>query len=850
MCVYFRQLSIVLLFVCGLIGCTHGHVDDQSSVVDRPDYYSSSTSATSSEKTETTAKPKTLFGEQIKSDPSQKLEAFVEEGSGRLIGQPAPLADDALLQDDAGDITLNVVDADIREVVRLIIEDGLNANYVIDPAVTGSTTIRTSRPVPAKEILPLLSSVLQANGASLIEKEGLFQILPLERANLAGGQPSTRLSLKAGKAGSGILLAPLRYANAVKLVELLQPFVANQGSIQADPDRNTLLINGSPDQIATMSDLIDMFDVDWMAGMSFGFYPLERAAAADLAFELDQIFGTDEEAGSPGAPVRFVPIERLNALLVIASEPAFLRRAQSWVDRLDKIGEGDEDQIYVYSVQNSRAGDLAAVLGELFDIRSTAIGPDPLLAPGLEPIELRSSVLSDEAEQDVDDETGSRSSERGPSQRRGSDRGFSPFLPFSPFDPRGLTEGGENDGTKIVADEANNSLLIKALPKDYRKIEAALRELDRPPLQVLLEATIAEVGLRDELSYGIQWFFDTGRTDLVLSERTDGSVDPFFPGFSGILSSNDVRVAIDALESVSDVNIISSPQILVLDNQTAQLEVGDEVPIVTQQAEGIDIDDRLLNTVEQRQTGVILNVTPRVNASGLVVLDIRQEVSDVAATTTSGIDSPTISQRRVATTVAVDSEQTVALGGLIQDDVDQIRTGIPLLSDIPYLGWLFGSTTNVSERTELLILITPKVLADTRAAAVATDELRRRLSAVAPLTDRLGIPSGEFGGVDAAASVPVPSKRPTAATRPDPEFLIQLATMTTEAEAKAAWQSYSDQYADLIGGFPHRIKHSTNNGRSRFALQIGPIGTFRRAETICDRLKARGGDCLVVEVQS
>jgi len=298
MCVYFRQLSIVLLFVCGLIGCTHGHVDDQSSVVDRPDYYSSSTSATSSEKTETTAKPKTLFGEQIKSDPSQKLEAFVEEGSGRLIGQPAPLADDALLQDDAGDITLNVVDADIREVVRLIIEDGLNANYVIDPAVTGSTTIRTSRPVPAKEILPLLSSVLQANGASLIEKEGLFQILPLERANLAGGQPSTRLSLKAGKAGSGILLAPLRYANAVKLVELLQPFVANQGSIQADPDRNTLLINGSPDQIATMSDLIDMFDVDWMAGMSFGFYPLERAAAADLAFELDQIFGTDEEAAS------------------------------------------------------------------------------------------------------------------------------------------------------------------------------------------------------------------------------------------------------------------------------------------------------------------------------------------------------------------------------------------------------------------------------------------------------------------------------------------------------------------------------------------------------------------------
>ena len=826
--VHSPKLGFVVVLGCSLAGCTYDPSVDPSGSERATEPAGTSSSVGSG----TGATPRALFDDQTKQARSEKLEPFVEEGTGRLIGQPVSLGGDALVLDDAGDITLNVVDADIREVVRLILEDGLNANYVIDPTVTGSTTIRTSRPVPAMEILPLLSSVLQTNGASLVEKDGLFQILPTERASLAGGQPSTRLSLRAGRSGSGILLAPLRYADSLKLEELLQPFVANQGSVQADPDRNTLLISGSPDQIATMSDLIDMFDVDWMAGMSFGFYPLERAAASDLAFELDQIFGFGEEGGSPGQPARFLPIERLNAVLVIAKDPALLRRAQSWIGRLDKIGEGDEEQIYVYPVQNGRAADLAAVLGELFDIRSSAIGPDPLLAPGLEPAALQSSLFDDDEEQDGAGDARTSSRERG----RGSDRSFTPSLLGSPFDPRGLTEGSGNLGTKIVADEGNNSLLIKAPPKDYRKIEAALRELDRPPLQVLLEATIAEVTLRDQLRYGIQWFFDAGNTDLVLSGRGDGSVDPFFPGFSGILSSSDVDVVIDALETVTDINIVSSPQILVLDNQTALLEVGDEVPVVTRQAEGVDSDDRLVSTVEQRQTGVILNVTPRVNASGLVVLDIQQEVSDVVATTTSGIDSPTISQRRVGTTVAVDSNQTVALGGLIEKDVDQTRNGIPILADIPYLGWLFGRTTNDTERTELLILITPKVLPNTRAAVAATDELRQRLRAVASLADDVAPPRAETVAADAAAV-------------PGPRYMIQLTSLPTETQAEAAWQDYKQQYADLIRDLPSRIRHSTPEGRNTFGVQVGPIASFKKADGICSSMKARGGDCLVLEAQ-
>ena len=616
----------------------------------------------------------------------------------------------------------------------------------------------------------------------------------------------------------------------------MQPFVGQSGSVQVDAQRSTLLITGSPDQIATMSDLIDMFDVDWMAGMSIGLYPLEYSKASDLSFELEQIFSLDSDENVGNRPLRFVPVDRLNALLVIATEVRLLDRAEAWIKRLDRVGEGDELQIYVYPVQNGRAADLASVLGELFDIKSTAVGPDPLLAPGLEPIEFGSSLLQNERN---DDRLGE---ERiGASERRGS-QGRS-AIARSPLDTRELTGDRGDEETKIVADEANNSLLIRAAPKDYRKIETALRELDKPSLQVLLEATIAEVSLRDELSYGVQWFFNAGSSDFTLSERASGAVDAFFPGFSGILSSGDARVVIDALDSVSDVNVISSPQILVLDNQTARLEVGDEVPIVTRQSEGVDDEDaRIVNTVEQRQTGVILDVTPRVNANGLVVLDIQQEVSDVVQTTTSGIDSPTIAQRKIGTTVAVDSNETVALGGLIQDDSDQIRAGIPFLSSIPGLGWLFGSTTEISERTELLVLITPKVLEDSKAAVAATDELRRRLRSIAPLEAKITDP---FAGLD---ENPIPVKPVSNSSKSRrPKFLAQIAVFKTEPETELAWLTYQERYSDLLDGLSHQADPFVLDGERAFRLQIGPFASFDKTDDLCDRLQARDADCFVVE---
>ena len=559
--------------------------------------------------------------------------------------------------------------------------------------------------------------------------------------------------------------------------------------------------------------------------MSIGIYPLEAVGAGQLANELDQVLG-DPESGVLAGAVRLVPLERLSALVVIAAQAESLGRIETWIDRLDKPGDGEGEQVYVYEVQHGRASDLASVLGELFDIRSTSIGEDALLAPGLEPIELSSASPGFGPGDDVEGPAEERRQHPRPGIRRAAARSFGTQF---------LTGGREDSDAKIVADEINNALLIRATAKAYKEIKAALGELDKQPLQVLLEATIVEVTLKDELSYGVQWFFGSGDSGVTLSEFRDGSVGQLFPGFSGLLSRGDVRVVVNALDSVSDVNVISSPQILVLDNQTAQLEVGDEVPIVTQQAEGVETSDaRIVNTVEQRQTGVILNVTPRVNANGHVVLDIRQEVSDVVRTTSSGIDSPTISQRRINTSVAVSSDQTVVLGGLIQDDVEEIKNGVPLLMDIPIIGALFSATTKSTSRTELLVLITPKVLINQGEAIAATEELRRRFAALEPLQAKIRKKYLDRRKIE-ATDLPKPT-------------MLQLATQASAKEAWETWHRLLQDDADVFQDLQPRVVEIAVDGAPSFSLRVGPFERPERAGVICARLKDKRTDCRAIEV--
>jgi general secretion pathway protein D len=769
-------------------------------------------------------------------------EPIVDLGTRPVLGSTRASTGAGVSQDDAGDVTLNVVDAEIRDVVRLVLEDALGANYAIDPAVTGTVTVRTSRPIPAENVVATLGSILALNGVALVEADGLYKVLPSGAAASAGYRPIGRAAGRARGVRSGIQVTPLSYADAFQLSELLQPFIDGQGSVQVDGARNTLLLVGSPDQIASMNDLIDMFDVDWMRGMSFGLYPLKSVGATQLATELDQILA-DPSVGTLSGGIRLVPLDRLSALIVISSHPDSQKRVATWVDRLDKEGQGDGAQVYVYEVQNARATDLASVLGELFDIQSTSFGEDSLLAPGLEPVALGSSFSSFELAEDAGGDEGAAPTVRERSQRDPSRFGGSPGRQAR----QALTEGRAESGAKIVADETNNALLIRATAKEYKKIEAALRELDKQPLQVLLEATIAEVSLTNELSYGVQWFFGSGESGVTLSEFGDGSVGQLFPGFSGLLSRGDVRVVLNALDSVSEVNVVSSPQLLVLDNQTAQLQVGDEVPIVTQQAEGIETSDaRIVNTVEQRQTGVILNVTPRVNANGQVVLDIEQEVSDVVQTTTSGIDSPTIAQRRISTSVVVSSDQTVVLGGLIEDDVDEINSGVPLLKDIPLVGALFSATTKVTDRKELLVMITPKVLRNPQDAIEATEELRRRFYDLEPLQEKLG-----RDRLPVAPAVEQPlADLPINRTSGGDGYFVQLASTPTAVDAWGLWRELQADHAEDFSSLTPRVVPRANGASEIYSLRVGPFDRLNepnKVETLCSLIRDSKFNCLKID---
>ena len=266
-------------------------------------------------------------------------------------------------------------------------------------------------------------------------------------------------------------------------------------------------------------------------------------------------------------------------------------------------------------------------------------------------------------------------------------------------------------------------------------VMAAIKKLDIVPLQVLIEATIAEVKLTDNLRFGLQWYFKSGDVEGVLSNTATKLIAPTLPGFSLIAAGTDAKVILDALEKETTINIVSSPHLMVLDNQTASLQVGDEVPVITrQQQSSISADSNLVNTVEYRNTGVIMNVTPRVNSSGSIIMDVEQEVSNVVPSSEETL-TPTISQRKFKSSLVVQSGDTVVLGGLIFDFTTKQRQGLPLLSSLPIIGPLFGTTDNEEQRTELVMLITPRLVQNRYEAKQVTDEVRRRLRALQELQE-------------------------------------------------------------------------------------------------------------------
>jgi general secretion pathway protein D len=647
------------------------------------------------------------------------------------------------------DVTLNFANADVREVANEILGNALGLTYVIDPRVQGTITLRSARPLKRSVALGVLEDVLAMNGAALVRDGDIYKIVPLAEAVtsppiLRQGAPPIPM-----ERGFGLYVFPLHFASAAALLETLQPLSPPGGVLRVDAERNLFILAATSSQAEDFGALLALFDVDWMRDKSFGLFPLANARAENVSAELAKIFGRPGKKAEAGV-IEFLPIGRLNAILVITPQESYLDQVRVWVERLDRGIESDRRQLYVYFVQNGRAKELAEVVGKALSAEVTrtseaepqrrpseSMAPEPGTAPGEPP-----------PAPTEDGQVGGTA----PSGGYDTAEPLRQALPKSGEELAGpeIGIGGAEPSQpqaifRIVADTRNNALLIYATAAEYELVKAALEKLDIVPLQVLIEATIAEVTLNDTLKYGLEWFFDVGNHTITFNTTNVRTSNPRpssliftqVPGLSWLFATNDVRVVLNALTAITDVNVISSPTLLVLDNEPARLQVGDQVPIAIRSAQSIsDVDAPIVNEIEYRDTGVILDIIPRVNSSGLVVLDIVQEVSDVGATSsaagttvTEGI-TPTISQRRIASTVAVNSGETIALGGLIRDTDTETVQGVPLLSDIPILGNLFKTTTNIKRRTELLVLLTPRVVRNSMDARSITDELRRRLRAL------------------------------------------------------------------------------------------------------------------------
>jgi general secretion pathway protein D len=684
--------------------------------------------------------------DQVAPERAPRPAQFYQPGTGVFVGQPRAQA----TVQGGGNITLNFENTNLREVVKVILGDLLNANYNLAPGVQGAVTLQTSEPLSRKDLIPTLELLLRMNGAALVHQNGLYNVVPRDSAMRGMLAPQLGNSGQALPRGYSVRIVPLTYIAAEEMQKILEPFAAAGNVVRVDTVRNLLILAGGGPELARLLETVRIFDVDWLEGMSIALFTPDFVDAETLSTELQAVFGEGSDSPLAGV-IKFVTLERLNALLVITPRPQYLEKVADWVERLDRDSGGVGQRLFVYRVQNGKATDLATVLGEVFQREAgSAVVPPPELAPGLEALEIAAPPPPAEGQEAAP----------GAVPRLGVTAAA--FRPESLVGGEGLaiTSGGE---IRIIADEINNALVILATSQQYKQVEAALRRLDVLPQQVLIEATIAEITLKGDLKYGMEWFFTnslgdkTGQGLLDLGVTGTG-IGPVIPGFSYSIidKAGAVRAVLNALAEDSRLNVISSPSLMVLNNQTAHIDVGDEVPVVTQQQQStVGTSSPIVNNIEYRNTGVLLSVTPRVNAGGMVVMDVEQEVSQVVSDSTDTTSlTPTISKRSITTSVAVQSGQTVVLGGLIREQKVVSRSGIPGLYNLPIIGPLFGVTIDEQIRTELVVLITPRAVRNPAEAAQVTDEFRNKMESLRPLTLPGDEKSDQKGGTRTKRSWP------------------------------------------------------------------------------------------------
>jgi general secretion pathway protein D len=619
-------------------------------------------------------------------------------------------------------VTLNFEQADLKEFLRVVFETILRENYLIDPQVKGTVTVHTTRPVEKDAVLPIVETVLQQNDAALVRDEGILKIIPLADAEGEAGSPSVGRYPTSRARGYGVQVVPLMHVAAAEIEKILIPFVPAGAAMRVDAARNVLILSGPRYRLDEFLATVRTFDVDWLKGMSFAMFKLQYADAATLIGELESIM--NDQGSSPLAGiVRLMPIERLNAVLAITHRPDHIADVQKLIEQFDSGLEGTSGRrLYVYELENGKAENIASVLQEIYgqqpdDIGSTGAFSSTDSAAGV----FRSAAAVSRPPPAPGTQGIAGSYVQASAQAR------------PPAGDSGAAAGGilaESQGdVTIIADQDNNSILVMASQQDYRSIEAAIRRLDIAPRQVLIEATIAEVSLSNTLTYGVRWFLQKSDYEIGYNAPVPSRAAGEGLAFAFFDETSDLKAFFDILATESSVKFLSTPQVMVLDNQTANIRVGDQIPVTTRSSQSTTNPDApIVTEVQFRDTGTLLTVTPRISSGGQITLDISQEVSlPGTEPALGGGGNVSIAQRTINSSVIVQSGQTVVLGGLILENTNEGKSGIPVLMNIPLFGKLFSTTSEDEFRTELIVTVSPRVIENQRAMQQVTAELRSRM---------------------------------------------------------------------------------------------------------------------------
>lgn len=745
------------------------------------------------------ASPNGTVSERGSSPTASDGEAAVNQprlirGNDKVLGAPK-----ATPQFDGPAVSLNFEEAPVAQVVRTVLGDILKVDYVLHPPLAGSVTLATRNPVTPDQAAFLLESALQANGLGMVrDARGSYHVGRPDALRAIGGSVR-QVGTGPLSPGQGAIVVQLQYIGAAEMAAILRPMMPAESMVRVDNLRNLLVLAGTRTQAEGWLDMINTFDVDLLKGMSVGVFPLKYASIKEVEAALALVSGGNPGAsqgqGAPGAvtsagrpgvasastpsagasalgeanplfgALRIMPIERLNSILVVTPRASYLEEARRWIEKLDQPSDnGAEAQLHIYKVQNGNARHLASVLSGIFGgaASPSTTNTNTGIAPGL------SSVTGNSFGQTVPNAFGNTGSlVGGGTQANRSGLSLSgagsATGSFGRTNQSGSGFGTPQQGTqaagqavatigniRVMADELNNSILVWGTKSEYSKIEATLKRLDLPPTQVLIEATIVEVTLTDDLEYGLQWAFNdmhsiNGRNysgSGVLGNSDTGTFKNPGSGFSYSLSKSvgNVRATLHALASKSLVKVISSPSLMVLDNHTASITVGNQQPITSSiTTPTTDVNSSATtSSIQYKDTGVGLSVTPSVNSGNLVTMQIDQTVTDVGAQIPEANNQRAFLQRQISSKVAVRSGEAIVLGGLIKDNATNGKSGVPLLQDVPLLGKLFSTNTVNGGRTELLVVITPRVVRTDIDIREVSEDLRDRLKGLKGI-DNLGL---------------------------------------------------------------------------------------------------------------